>query len=37
VDGTRLEVLPVVSLAELVPGGTPVIPADLTEEATPAP
>ena len=37
VDGTRLEVLPVVSLAELVPGGTPVIPADLTEAATPTP
>jgi hypothetical protein len=35
--GTRLEVLPVVSLAELVPGGTPVMPEDLADEATPAP
>jgi hypothetical protein len=34
---TRLGVLPVVPLSELVPGGTPVIPADLTEESTPAP
>jgi hypothetical protein len=34
--GTRLEVLPVVPLSELVPGGTPVIPADRTGEATPA-
>jgi YD repeat-containing protein len=36
-DGTRLEILPVVSLAELVPLGTPVLPSDLTDEATPAP
>ena len=35
--GTRLEVLPVVPLAELVPEGTPVIPADQAGEATPAP
>jgi hypothetical protein len=35
--GTRLEVLPVVPLSELVPGGTPVIPAELTGEATPTP
>jgi hypothetical protein len=35
--GTRLEVQPVVPLSELVPGGTPVIPAELTGEATPAP
>jgi hypothetical protein len=35
--GVRLEVLPVVPLAELVPGGTPVIPAELTGEATPTP
>ena len=35
--GTRLEVLPVVPLAELVPGGTPVVPPDLTGEATPEP
>ena len=35
--GTRLAVLPVVPLSELVPGGTPVIPADLTGEATPTP
>jgi hypothetical protein len=35
--GTRLQVLSVVPLSELVPGGTPVIPADLTGEATPAP
>ena len=34
---TRLGVLPVVPLSELVPGGTPVIPADLTGEATPTP
>jgi hypothetical protein len=34
---TRLGVLPVVPLSELVPGGTPVIPTDMTEEATPAP
>jgi len=33
----RLGVLPVVPLSELVPGGTPVIPADLTGEATPTP
>jgi hypothetical protein len=37
VSGTRLEVLPVVPLAELVPEGTPVIPADPAGEATPAP
>jgi hypothetical protein len=37
VSGTRLEVLPVVPLAELVPEGTPVIPADQAGEATPAP
>jgi hypothetical protein len=35
--GTRLEVLPVVPLSELVPEGTPVIPADLTGEATATP
>jgi len=35
--GTRLEVQPVVPLSELVPGGTPVIPAELTGEATPTP
>jgi hypothetical protein len=35
--GTRLEVLPVVPLSDLVPGGTPVVPAELTAEATPAP
>ena len=35
--GTRLEVLPVVPLSELVPEGTPVIPSDMTNEATPAP
>ena len=35
--GTRLTVLPVVPFSELVPGGTPVIPAELTAEATPAP
>ncbi len=35
--GTRLAVLPVVPLAELVPGGTPVIPAELTGQATPTP
>jgi YD repeat-containing protein len=35
--GTRLEVQPVVPLSELVPGGTPVIPAELTAEATPTP
>jgi hypothetical protein len=34
--GVRLEVQPVVPLSELVPGGTPVIPAELTGEATPA-
>jgi hypothetical protein len=34
---TRLEVLPVVPLSELVPGGTPVVTADLTEAGTPAP
>jgi hypothetical protein len=34
---TRLGVLPVVPLSELVPGGTPVIPPDMTDEATPAP
>jgi hypothetical protein len=34
--GARLGVLPVVPLAQLVPGGTPVIPADLTG-ATPTP
>lgn len=37
VSGTRIEVLPVVPLAELVPGGTPVIPAELTGEATQTP
>ena len=36
-SGTRLEVLPVVPLAELVPEGTPVVPPDLAGEATPAP
>src|SRR5215212_4994870 len=35
--GTRLEVQPVVPLSELVPEGTPVIPAELAGEATPAP
>ena len=35
--GTRIEVLPVVPLSELVPGGTPVIPVELTGEATPTP
>jgi hypothetical protein len=35
--GIRLTVLPVVPLSAFVPGGTPVIPADLTDEATPAP
>ncbi len=34
---TRLGVLPVVPLADLVPGGTPVIPVDVTGEATPTP
>jgi hypothetical protein len=33
---TRLDVQPVVPLADLVPGGTPVIPAEMLE-ATPAP
>jgi hypothetical protein len=33
---TRLGILPVVPLSQLVPGGTPVIPSDLTA-ATPAP
>jgi hypothetical protein len=32
---TRLGVLPVVPLSELAPGGTPIIPTDLTGEATP--
>ncbi len=35
--GTRLEVLPVEPLSDLVPGGTPVIPAELSGEATPTP
>jgi hypothetical protein len=35
--GTRLTVLPVVPLAELVPEGTPVTPAERTDEATPVP
>jgi hypothetical protein len=35
--GTRLAVLPVVPLAELVPEGTPMSPAEVTREATPAP
>jgi hypothetical protein len=35
--GVRLEVLPVVPLSDVVPGGTPIIPAELTEEATPTP
>jgi len=35
--GTRLEVQPVVPLSELVPEGTPVIPAELAREATPTP
>lgn len=34
--GVRLGILPVVPLAQLVPGGTPVIPADLTA-GTPTP
>jgi hypothetical protein len=34
--GVRLGILPVVPLAQLVPGGTPVVPADLTA-ATPTP
>ena len=37
VSGTRIEVLPVVPLAELVPEGTPVIAPDQAGEATPAP
>jgi hypothetical protein len=37
VSGTRIQVLPVVPLAELVPEGTPVIPADQAGEATPTP
>ena len=37
VSGTRLEVLPVVPLSELVPAGTPVIEPDPAGEATPAP
>lgn len=36
VPATRLGVLPVVPLSELVPGGTPVIPPDMTDDATPA-
>ena len=36
-SGTRLEVLPVVPLAELVPEGTPVIPAEMAGEETPTP
>jgi hypothetical protein len=36
-SGTRLSVLPLVPLAELVPEGTPVIAAEVTDEATPAP
>jgi hypothetical protein len=35
--GTRVTVLPLVPLAELVPEGTPVTPADQAAEATPAP
>jgi hypothetical protein len=37
VPATRLGVLPVVPLSELVPEGTPVIPPDMAGEATPAP
>jgi hypothetical protein len=37
VSGTRLQVLPVVPLAALVPEGTPVISPDQAGEATPAP
>jgi hypothetical protein len=37
VSGTRIEVLPVVSLAELVPEGTPVIEPNPAAEATPTP
>jgi hypothetical protein len=33
----RLEVLPVMLLADLVTGGTPVIPEELTDEANPEP
>jgi hypothetical protein len=36
-SGTRLAVMPVVPLSELAPGGTPVIPAETTDAATPAP
>jgi hypothetical protein len=37
VSGTRIEVLPVVSLAELAPEGTPVVVPDEAGEATPTP